>query len=141
MAADFAARYGVSDLVKVFGRESYPDALRRQSAATALLLLGVNDPMGGGVLTGKMFEFFGLRRPIFCVSAPDRDLEDVIRRTDTGQFVTTPAGVAEGLSRWIADHEQTGAVSYAPNVTEMNKYHRRECAGKLSEILDESRRR
>ena len=140
MASDFASRHGVTELVKVFSREPYPDAIRRQSQATALLLLGVNDPMGGGVLTGKMFEFFGLRRPIFCVSAPDRDLEEIILRTRTGQFVTTPGDVAEGLSRWIEEFERTGGVGYRPNENETNKYHRRECARKLSEILNISKR-
>ncbi|MBI4179049.1 glycosyltransferase [bacterium] len=136
MALELAHKHGVSDLVSALPREPYETVLQRQSRATALLLLGLKDPMGGGVLTGKMFEYFGLRRPILGVGAPDPDLEEIIRRTQTGTFTTTPAAAADVLSRWILEYERDGAVRYQPAEDEINKYHRRESAGKLSEILN-----
>lgn len=135
LAADLAQKHGVSDLVTVLPRESYPEVLKRQSRAAALLLLGVNDPMGGGVLTGKLFEYFGLRRPILGVGAPDADLEEILTRTRAGKFLTTAAAIAEVLKNWIGEYERSGTVPYQPDANELNKYTRRRAAEKLAGIL------
>jgi glycosyltransferase involved in cell wall biosynthesis len=60
-------------------------------ADSALLLLAINNsPVAKGILTGKLFEYLAVNRPILCMTPVDGDSARVIREANAG----TSAGYA-----------------------------------------------
>lgn len=52
---------------------------------TQLLLLCINQtPNAKGILTGKLFEYMGSRRPIFCIGPCDGDAAEIINKSSCG---------------------------------------------------------
>ncbi len=57
----------LADCVEFLGRVTHAEAVRAQVEADLLLLLFWDHPHERGVLTGKIFEYIGARRPILCM--------------------------------------------------------------------------
>lgn len=65
-----------------------------QKESDVLLLLGWNDPLDKGVLTGKVFEYLAARKPILFCGYPDGDVNDLITTTNSGKTCVTVTDVA-----------------------------------------------
>ena len=82
-------------------------ALQRDSEAL-LLLIPEADGRGRGVLSGKVFEYIAVGRPILAVVPPDGAAAELIRETGAGVVVAPDdvEGIGEGLAqlhaRWRA---------------------------------------
>jgi glycosyltransferase involved in cell wall biosynthesis len=66
--------HGVGDCVKLHGFVSYRESVAAQRSADVLLFLDWMDTAAEGVLTGKLFEYLGSRRPILSIG-PRKDSE------------------------------------------------------------------
>ena len=82
--AGLADRYGVANLLEDRGTVSRADARRMQRDAAALLLVDFDSSVPG-VLTGKIFEYLGVRAPILVVGgAAGSPIADLILRSGRG---------------------------------------------------------
>jgi len=52
-----------------------------------LLLLINNTPNAKGILTGKIFEYFAVKRPILCIGPEDGDAAALLKETNAGQTI------------------------------------------------------
>ncbi|RZS85972.1 glycosyltransferase [Pigmentiphaga kullae] len=78
-------RFGVHPFVNLMGRVQRPDALKAQSRASALLLIESAAPEARGVLTGKLFEYLAMGKPILSLgSPPGSAIGRVLSSTATG---------------------------------------------------------
>ncbi|HRZ42217.1 MAG TPA: glycosyltransferase [Bacteroidales bacterium] len=65
----------------------------REMAKSAVLLLSINQsPTAPGILTGKLFEYLAVGRPILCVSPVQGDSERVLSETRRGVCAGYPGG-------------------------------------------------
>jgi glycosyltransferase involved in cell wall biosynthesis len=82
-----AARYRLDGAVRLHGFVPHRASLAAQRAADVLLFLDWTDAAADGVLTGKLFEYFGSGRPLMALG-PRRDSEAALLIAETGSGVT-----------------------------------------------------
>lgn len=109
-----AEQYGVAPLVQTHGLVPYREALKKQMEADLLLMLLWNDPAERGVLTGKLFEYIGSRRPILAVGAGHDLAADLIRKRQAGFVSNDPQAIAAQLLAWQQQKAELGAIPSLP---------------------------
>lgn len=138
-----AAEHGLDGNVVNHGRVSRAESLALQKAADACLVTTWNSPEDKGILTGKVFEFFMLRKPVVAiVNGPlaGSELGEIIDRTGAGICAedADPQGYPR-LVNWIEEalrtKIETGTLpcSYADQV---NAFGFPALAADLQEALD-----
>ena len=108
-----AARLGVSRLVRVHDAIAYHESLAVQQQSDVLLLLVDADPQQRGVFTGKVFEYFGARRPILALGPTDNVASQLILDRAAGAVLQEPGAIAEHLRSWLRQ-KQLGTLSNLP---------------------------
>jgi glycosyltransferase involved in cell wall biosynthesis len=97
-----AARAGMADLVEVCGPVP-PDRLPAiQRAATILLQLESTEPRAAIMMSIKLAEYLGARRPILAMGARGGAMDAILRRTGAGVLVSDEDELCAVLSRWLA---------------------------------------
>jgi glycosyltransferase involved in cell wall biosynthesis len=105
----WAASLGLGDRLQLipYAPRAKSLALQRDSEAL-LLLIPEADGRGKGVLSGKVFEYIAVGRPILAVVPPDGAAAELIRETGAGIVVSPDDidgirhGLDEFVSRWRA---------------------------------------
>jgi glycosyltransferase involved in cell wall biosynthesis len=98
-----AGEYGLHDVVQVHEPVSRREAIEIQMQADVLLLLTWNDPRERGVLTGKLFEYIGARRPILVLGHIDGDAAGLVCRERFGVASNEPAEIAGFIAALLSD--------------------------------------
>lgn len=132
---ELTARYdGLDRVVDVRPRITFQEALRAQKQATVLLLLAIGSERG--ILTGKVFEYLGARRPILCVPGDHDCVDALLARTHAGVVCRDAEDTAQTLAGWYARWQRTGTVAYEGIEAEIKRHSRRERARVLAGLLD-----
>lgn len=66
---------------------SHQESIQLQRKTQLLLLVANNTPNVQGILTGKVFEYLGAKRPILAIGQAKSNLELVMEETNAGCFV------------------------------------------------------
>lgn len=111
--------------------------------ASHVLLLIIDDaPANKGILTGKLFEYLGARKPILAL-APEGDAAELIRATNAG-IVVHPSDVPQ-IKAALLDRYQRWQRKALTNdnldEAKVRAFDRRELTRRLGEVLDEVRRK
>jgi hypothetical protein len=132
-------RYGIRELVKVYGLVPFSESVRRQKESSVLLILKWNDPKEKGVYTGKLYEYLGAKRPILAVGSFNENVDDLISESGTGISVDEPHLIKEILSHWLDEWQKSGRIvsHWQPRADVIQRYTRKAQAGKLAQLLDE----
>jgi hypothetical protein len=97
------ARHEVNDCVALRGFVPYRESIAAQRAADALLFLDWNDAAAEGMMTGKLFEYLGSRRPILALGpGPDSEAARLIATTGAGTTLTREEEIVQYLRRLLA---------------------------------------
>lgn len=127
----------LSSVIKQYGIIPHHTAVEKQRESQLLLLLDWDDPQERGVYTGKIFEYFGARRPILATGGSDDDVvARLLNETKAGVHATTVEGIKDLLIEFYDEYKLTGKIAYNGLEIEINKYTHREIARKFAEILD-----
>jgi hypothetical protein len=121
--------------VEVVGYLSHREAIAQAKGSDALLLIVDQVPQSGAILTGKLFEYLGLRRRILALAPPGEAAEmvttlragDVVNPGDVGGMRAAIVGIWE---RWRM------ARLSGPASTEVVRFTRRRLTGQLATLLD-----
>ena len=124
-------RHGVQDCVRLHGFVPYRESVALQRAADVLLFLDWTDASAEGVLTGKLFEYLGSRRPILAIGRR-KDSEAARLITDAGAGCTLIADeeIVEYLRR-VASSPRAPEVPAA----EVQRFSRERQAVELLEAI------
>lgn len=96
-------RHGVQRYVELHGFVPYRDSVAAQRAADVLLFLDWMDVSAEGVLTGKLFEYLGSRRPILSLGARrDSEVAQILARTGAGVTLTEDEEIVQYLKGLLA---------------------------------------
>jgi glycosyltransferase involved in cell wall biosynthesis len=114
---------------------SHSEVIQIQRAARVLLLSVNNVPSAKGIITGKIFEYLAIGRPVLCIGPPDGDAAAIIREAEAGPVVDF--GDKEGLKKavlqlfenWQAKSDLNGSAS-------VEKYSRKALCGTIASILN-----
>lgn len=99
-------------VVTEHGRVSHGEAVRRQAEADLLLLLIRGSQGERSVLSGKIFEYIGARRPVLCVGASAGAAPDLIHSTGIGVALTDEADIRKYLESLVRVKMETGRVEH-----------------------------
>lgn len=115
-ARTLAEQYGITGQVELHRPIPYDRAIAVQRQADILLLLRWDDPGERTVIAGKLFEYFGARRPILSVGCEEGVAADMIRERNAGVVTREPDVIAAQLRAWIADKAAHGRIAPLPAV-------------------------
>jgi len=96
-------RHRMQECVTLHGFVPHRQSVAAQRSADVLLFLDWMDVTAEGVLTGKLFEYLGSRRPILALG-PRKDSEaaQLIAGAGAGATLTTDAEIVEYLRRLVS---------------------------------------
>jgi glycosyltransferase involved in cell wall biosynthesis len=109
-----AESLGVRDRIELLPPVPYRDSLRMQRDADVLVQFSWNDPSQTGVLSGKLFEYIGARRPILLVGATHSLATTLVRERALGVSVENPDAIAVQLRAWLIEKSATGRLPDLP---------------------------
>ena len=97
----------VEPIVRVTGvvpREEVMAAERRADRLLVLLWEGANTE---GIVTGKLFEYLGARRPILAIGGPERSaVDEVLETSGAGERVRSEASLKDAVRRAVEEHRE-----------------------------------
>jgi glycosyltransferase involved in cell wall biosynthesis len=97
------AQYGVQDCVALHGFVPYRESINVQHAADVLLFLDWTDPQAEGMLTGKLFEYVGSRRPILALGVrKDSEAARLIQEAGCGITLVGDEEIVDYLRQLLA---------------------------------------
>jgi glycosyltransferase involved in cell wall biosynthesis len=129
-------KYGLENIIQLYGQISREDSIQKQREAQVLLLLTWNDPDEKGIYTGKIFDYLAARRPILALGQYKSVITDLLNQTQAGADVTSDAEIKDTLLKLYREYKENGFVRYLGNLSEIEKFSHREMAKKFSEILE-----
>ena len=100
---NWAAVFGLSNILEDRGMLSHSEALSLQHSAQLNLLLSWNSPQLQGILTSKVFEYLQAKRPILAIvnGSNDVELENLIHTYSPGSLVVYPDQSLYALKRFL----------------------------------------
>ncbi len=84
---DSIKKFGLLDHYEFKGYLPHEESVKLLLNSTILLLLIDNIPNNKGILTGKIFEYLGCKKPIFAIGPIDGDANSIIEETNSGAMI------------------------------------------------------
>jgi len=75
---------GLDPFIVRTGYVSHQEAINLMFSAQVLLLILNDAPNAKGILTGKLFEYLAVKRPVICIGPEDGDAATIISDTNAG---------------------------------------------------------
>ncbi|HDQ45807.1 MAG TPA: glycosyltransferase [bacterium] len=130
-------RYGLEETVHETGYVTHRESVRFLMQADLLLLI-LSPGSGGGMVTGKIFEYLASGKPVLAV-VPESEAGRLIRKHRAGRVVHPgdTRGIAEGVLFYYRLWESGRTVPPGIDRSELKSYERREQTRILAGMLDE----
>jgi len=112
----------------------HSEAVIMQRQSQILLLLMLNQPNTGSILTGKLFEYLAAKRPILGIGSPNGDAAKLLNETQAGVMIDFED--TESLKKHLKIYfEQYKSDNLSVNSASIEKYSRRELTAQLVKLL------
>lgn len=143
---DYAASCGLEDCVEDLGWVSREESIRLQRSADILLMASLYMKEQRGILTGKLFEYLMMDKPIVCCMKGDlagSGVKKLLMETGMGICCEQAAGEAdeEALLAWLRSQVQTwkdgGNLLADKNTEAVEHYAYPQLASTLDGWIDE----
>ncbi len=139
-----AKKYGLEEVIKDRGRVPHKEAIKMQQNSDLLLLLTWNTLMDRGVLSGKLYEYMMVEKPIVCITSgeiPNGEAEIMIKEMNLGvavNYIEYEQGVKQ-LSKYITEqllNKKNGSLlTFAPNEQMVKEFDYDYLVDKLEAIM------
>ncbi len=112
----------------------HQEVIRALSDSHVLLLLVNRVPSAKGIVTGKIFEYLQVKRPILAIAPPKGDLADIIHHTQSGIVVdfNDKQTLKTTLIAYFEAFQRNNLVVNSINIQE---YHRKNLTKQLAGLL------
>lgn len=129
------AQHGLSDVVTSVGYLPHAEAVQEQRAADLLWMTVGRRPGAEGISTGKLFEYFGTRRPVLGL-VPDGTARAALAAYGAAYLADPddPQAVAKALALAYDDHQRGTAPR--PDEAFVHRHGRQALAGEVAKLLD-----
>jgi glycosyltransferase involved in cell wall biosynthesis len=128
-------KFRLNHCVKIHEPVGHKEIMKIQCNSDILLLLIWNDPNEKGNIPGKIFEYFGARRPILAIGPIDTVASECIKKNNRGIVCYSEEEIKNQLRGWIAE-KQKGYIDSLPALTK-EIYTRKGQTKQLQSLLEE----
>ena len=127
----------VSNRCEFTGYLNHDKAIKKAASCIILLLVIPKVESNKGILTGKIFEYLALKRPILAIGPVDGDAAKILDETGAGKMFdySDANGISQFLKLKIDETQKPEQISETSGI---NKYSRRALTGELVQILEKS---
>jgi glycosyltransferase involved in cell wall biosynthesis len=133
---DEVNKYSLEDVVKWYGHVPRIEALKRQKESQLLLLLLWNSKMEHGFCPGKIYEYFGARRPIIAIGGRSNSMiKNLLETTNTGQFADNRDSLKDIIYDYYMEFKNFGEIKNRSNA-KVKEYTYHSIAQRYSKILN-----
>jgi glycosyltransferase involved in cell wall biosynthesis len=137
ITTELAGRPELSKNIRVREWMSHEELLRENQNADLLLVLVNQSRNAKAQLTGKLFEYLALQKPILALCPPDADIAQLLRETGAGDACSWADKLAIKqaiLTRFTAFRQN---LPFAGNPRQIETYSRRKLTERLSQVLQD----
>ena len=128
------SKYNLAKNVEIVNYVSHNKVIEYQKKSQVLLLIVNNVPSARGIITGKIFEYLMVKRPILAIAPKNGDLAKIIDETNSGYVVDFKE--REQLKMIILDlYSKFKNKKLIVDSKNIDQFHRRELTKKVSEII------
>jgi hypothetical protein len=128
-------RYGLEQIVRVHGLQARQTVLRAERRANRLIVLSWDGPTAEGVVPGKLFEYFGARRPILAIGGPPVcEIERLLEITGAGVRCRTVPEIQGEILKALSEHRNSKAGAIPESAVQ--EYRGERCAAMFAQVLD-----
>ena len=113
----------------------HKEVIVEQRKAQVLLLSVNNVPSAKGIITGKIFEYLALSKPVLCIGPPNGDAAAIIQGAGAGPVVDFDD--LEGFKKAVLDlYSRFKSGTLAVQAAGVEQYSRKALCGEIGKILD-----
>lgn len=109
-------------------------AIEKAASCSVLLLVIPKIESNKGILTGKIFEYLALKRPILGIGPIDGDAAAILSETAAGKMFDYAD--LDGMKEFLRETAIFNQTNYAQNESKIKAYSRRGLAQRLSSVLE-----
>lgn len=126
-------RFRLGDVVCIRGLIDRRTVLAAERRADRLLVFSWDGPTAEGIVPGKVFEYFGARRPILAIGGTRRSaVHDMLTQTGAGVRCLTVEEVQAQILEALTEHPEPRIVPEDA----VSSYSGLRCASLFAEVLD-----
>lgn len=127
----------LKNIVMCFEARDREKIIEIQKRATMLLSLEWNDVKAKGVVTAKLFEYLGARRPILAIGCKGGDLDNILRETGAGIMLNDPIEIKTNLLKWmdLFFSKKDYNLSFDLDIKKVSKYSSRNMAERFERLI------
>jgi glycosyltransferase involved in cell wall biosynthesis len=135
---DFVKRLGLENVVEITGHVPHGKSIEFQLESDLLLLIISHCPESESILTGKLFEYIGARKPILAL-VPDGEAKDLIIKERLGITVgpNDIDGIKNAIFKFYKEWKQN-SLKLEGNDCVFKKYEMKALTKKLVEAIEEN---
>ena len=133
---EMISKFQLQESVKCLDPVPFKESFIVQQNATILLLLTWADSDYEGILTGKLFEYLGARKPILAIPSYNTGVSQILHNTQAGVIITNRSELKQQLYKWYQEFVREGKVIYRGVQSEIEKFSRERATQDLSQIFD-----
>ena len=130
------SRFGLEKVVEIHGSVPRSDALRLQRESQLLLLLTWWNPAESGILTGKVYEYLGSRRPILAVGGGRGRITALLEHTKAGVQACSKEDLKKVLIDAYSRYRLHGYIAFTGDEAVIQTRTHREMARKYAQLLE-----
>ena len=134
---EIASRYGLSEILKIGGKISHEDVLKKQLESDILLLISWNDEKERMFIPGKIYEYFALSKPVLSIGYKEGSLKELIEETKVGYHVSDLESTKDILLKFYNEFMEKGTVDLNSQIN-IEDYSMENMARKFADLLNES---
>jgi glycosyltransferase involved in cell wall biosynthesis len=133
---DIIDSYELEDNYIFKGYLSHNESVKQLLQSDVLLLIIDNIPNNKGILTGKLFEYIGTRKPIFAIGPIGGDAHVILKETNSGKMIDYENN--EGAYSLLKEMYENWENDISPYTFEAEQFSRKQLTKKLANIFEET---
>ena len=133
---EIAAKYDLLDILKIGGKISHEEVLKKQLDSDVLLLISWNSEKEKMFIPGKIYEYFALGKPVLSIGYREGSLKDLINETKVGCHVSDLESTKEALLKLYDEFLKRGTIELNSEI-DIEDYSMENMAKKFSDLLND----
>ena len=133
---EIAREYSLLDIIKIGGRISHEEVLKKQLDSDVLLLISWNNEKEKMFIPGKIYEYFALQKPVLSIGYKEGSLKDLIEDTNVGYHVSDLESTKKVILDIYNEFLSLGKVEFKSEIN-IDDYSMEKMASKFADLLND----